>query len=149
MLGKILTSFVGISLLSAANAAPFLGTKASFFDSGFCKTYTCKHVATVPSGVIDQFHYDVAGKYRVVIWRMANQRERIGSYNAPRAGEVLGVGVEWYGIQDTPLGSQEFVGRLMTFATGKSTSADVALKWMESVNDTRQWGNYLVRVENR
>lgn len=141
-----------LTLISAASAAPFLGTKASFVTSAFCKAHTCKHVATVPSGHLDQFHYDVAGKYRVVVWRYPTDAKRLwGPEAAPVAGKVQGVGVIFYGVQDTPFGAQNFVGQLMTFATGKSTPASTALKWLDAAGTANAgwpWATFHIANES-
>ena len=136
-------------LTSVASAAPFLGSKVSFVTSAFCKANTCTHVATVPSGSLDQFHYDVAKRYRVVVWRYPSDVKRLGPSLVPYAGQVRGVGITWYGLQDTPFGAETFAAQLMTFATGKATPANTALKWLDA-NGTQyvDWGNFQVAIEH-
>lgn len=142
-----LLAFTACVVASTATAAPFLGSRDSFVTSTFCKTYICKHVATVPSGSLDQFHYDVAGKYRVVVWRYPSDPSRVrGSTAVP--GQVRDVATVWYGVQDTPFGSEGFVGQLVTFATGKTTPANTALSWLDASGGQRKWGNFYVWQES-
>lgn len=145
-------SLLSLTLGSVASAAPFLGTTASFMTSAFCKAHSCKHVATVPTSVaahFEQFHYDVDKKYRVVVWRITSDKTKL-SPSTLMAGQVRAVGIEWYGLQDTPFGAENFVAQLMTFATGKSTTAATALKLMgEGAAEQVIWGNYHIFRENR
>lgn len=67
---------------------------------------------------------------------------------APSAGQVRGVGITWYGSQDTSFGTENFIAQLMTFAMGKATPTRTALKW-PNINDTQyvDWGNFQVTTE--
>lgn len=122
--------------------------------SAFCKRHACKHVATVPthvSGAYEQFHYDVDKKYRVVVWRITSDKSKLSPQNTSPAGQVRGVGIEWYGIQETPFGAESFTAELMTFATGKNTTPATGLKLMGEGGGAEQltWGNFQVLRENR
>ena len=140
---SILTAALLGLCVSTASAAPFLRTKASFITSSFCKVHSCKLVAKVPSDRLDQFHYDVDGSQRVVVWRVtSDQKRRWGPENAKYVGIVHGVSMVWYGIQDTPGGIEKLLAQLVTFATGKAATPEIVSKWFASNLDFNEnWGD--------
>lgn len=148
----IFTRLAAVALLGlgSALAAPFLGSKASFVTSPFCKAHKCQHVGTVPSGYQDQFHYVVDGQYSVVVWRTASDVKRLwGPEAAAYAGQVRGVDVVWYGIQDGPFGAEGFLSQLLGFATGRTASKAMAADWLSDRGTNRAVGDFVLRSSNR
>ncbi len=129
-LNRLVTAAVALS--GTAAAAPYLGTTTPFTSTSFCRAHTCKLVATVPINSQDQLHYDVDGRWRVIVWRYPNDLKRVGGQQyAKFLNRVNGVSMVWYGVQDTPFGSEGAFAELVTFTTGKALSKDTALKWLD------------------
>lgn len=124
-----------VALSGSAAAAPYLGTAAPFTSTSFCRSHTCRLVATVPSGSQDQLHYDVDGRWRVIVWKYPNDLKRVGGQQYARLlNRVNGVSMVWYGLQDLPMDSLGIFTELVKFATSKAPGQDTATTWMEDIS---------------
>lgn len=143
---------ITLTLGGTATAAPYLGTTTAFTGTSFCRSHTCKLVATVPSGSQDQLHYDVDSRWRVIVWQYPNDLKRVGGQQyAKLRGRVNAVSMIWYGLQDTPFGSEGTFAELVGLASGKNPGKDTALQWLDDSNpesQLRYWNNFGILRNN-